>query len=62
VTTEEKLPYHLWIFGQADNRRVPVEFHQELTQEWLTKTRDMILAQKQKVVDCFNARGYQGLR
>jgi hypothetical protein len=62
VTIEEKLPFHLWKFGKPDNRRVPIEFHQELTLEWLTKTRDMILAQKQKVIDCFNARGYQGLR
>jgi hypothetical protein len=60
VTTDEKLPFTLWL--KPDERPVPVEFHQELTQEWLTKTRDMILDQKQKVIDCFNARGYQGLR
>jgi hypothetical protein len=62
MTTEEKLPFTLWLFGKPYDRRVPVEFQQELTLEWLTKTRDMILAQKQKVIDCFNARGYQGLR
>jgi hypothetical protein len=62
VTTEEKLPFTLWKFGQPENGRVPVEFCKELTVEWLTTTRDMILDQKQKVIDCFNARSYQGLR
>jgi hypothetical protein len=62
VTTEEKLPFRLWKFGKPENGRVPVEFYKELTVEWLTETRDMILTEKQKVVDCFKARGYQGLQ
>jgi hypothetical protein len=62
VTSEEELPFKLWKFGKPENGRVPVEFYKELTVEWLTETRDTILAQKQKVIDCFSARGYQGLR
>jgi hypothetical protein len=62
ITSEEKLPYQLWKFGQPKNGRVPVEFYKELTVEWLTETKRLIDAQRQKVVDCFKARGYQGLR
>jgi hypothetical protein len=62
VTTEEKLPFQLWKFGKPENGRVPIEFYKELTVEWLTQTRDMLLNEKQKVIDCFNARGYTGLR
>jgi hypothetical protein len=32
-----------------------------VTKEWLMKTSSNIDAQRQKVVDCFNARGYKGL-
>jgi hypothetical protein len=62
ITTEEKLPFQLWKFGKPENGRVPVEFYKELTVEWLTQTRDMLLTEKQKDVDCFSARGYKGLR
>jgi hypothetical protein len=62
LATEQQPPFRLWKFGRAKNGRVPVEFCQELTEEWLTSTRNLIDSQKQKVVDCFIARGYKGLR
>jgi hypothetical protein len=62
LASEEKVPYHLWKFGKPNNGRVPVEFYKELTVEWLTDTRNMVDAERQKVVDCFKARGYHGLR
>jgi hypothetical protein len=62
LATEQQPPFRLWKFGRPKNGRVPVEFCQELTEVWLSSTRDMIEAQKQKVVDCFIARGYKGLR
>ncbi len=62
LASEQKPPYRLWKFGHPKDGRVPIEFSEELTVEWLTRTRNMIDAQRQKVVDCFNARGYKGLR
>jgi hypothetical protein len=55
-------PYRLWKFGKPKDNRVPVEFCEELTVEWLRAKSDMIFAEKQKVLDCFNARGYKGLQ
>jgi hypothetical protein len=62
LASEQKLPYQLWKFGKPNNGRVPVEFYKELTVEWLTEAKNLIDAQRQKVVDCFKARDYQGLR
>ena len=39
-----------------------IEFCEELTAEWLKKTTLLVDQQRQKGVDCFHARGYQGLR
>ncbi len=61
VTTRE-LPFRLWKFGANRNGQVAIEFSEELTAEWLKSTSDMIFREKQKVLDCFAARGYEGLR
>jgi hypothetical protein len=61
VTTKE-LPFRLWKFGPRKNGHVEIEFSEELTADWLKNTTAMIDLEKQKVLDCFNARGYQGLR
>jgi hypothetical protein len=60
VTTKE-LPFRLWKFGPRKNGNVDIEFSEELTADWLKKTSAMIFGEKQKVIDCFAARGYQGL-
>jgi hypothetical protein len=60
-TSKEQLPFRLWKFGRPNNGRVPVEFCEQLTAEWLRQTSGMIDRQRQKVVDCFKARRYQGL-
>jgi hypothetical protein len=60
--TSTVIPARLWKFGQAKQGRVKVEFNEELTPEWLKKTYLMIDGEQQKVVDCFKARGDQGLR
>jgi hypothetical protein len=62
LLTGNELPYRLWRFGRPKNGRVQVEFSEELTLEWLRSKSDMIYSQKQKVLDCFNARGYKGLQ
>lgn len=55
-------PYRLWKFGKPKDHRVPVEFCEELTVEWLRAKSDMIFAEKEKVLVCFNVRGYKGLQ
>jgi hypothetical protein len=61
VTTKE-LPFRLWKFGPRTNGRVDIEFSEELTAEWLKATTAQIDSEKQKVLDCFAARKYEGLR
>jgi hypothetical protein len=60
VTTKE-LPFRLWKFGAHKGGDVEIEFSEELTADWLKKTAATIDQQKQKVLDRFKARGYQGL-
>jgi hypothetical protein len=61
VTTGE-LPATLWKFGEPVNGRVPIEFCEVLTLDYLTKTWKMIDSERGKVVACFKARQYEGLR
>jgi hypothetical protein len=63
LITYDQFPTRLWKFGVATkDHRVPIEFCEELTVEWLTGKSNWIERQKQNVVDCFKARGYHGLR
>jgi hypothetical protein len=62
LTPKEEFPARLWKFGQPKKGRVKIEFCEELTVEWLKRTSDMIYDQKQKVINCFDARGYQRLQ
>ena len=62
LVTANVLPARLWKFGRPKNGIVEIEFSEELTAEWLKAKSDMIYREKQKVLDCFAARGYQGLR
>jgi hypothetical protein len=62
LLTSTELPARLWKFGSSKKKRVKIEFCEELTVEWLKSTSTMIDRERQKVVDCFQARGYKGLR
>jgi hypothetical protein len=62
LTALKQPPYRLWKFGTASDHRVPIEFCKELTSEWLREKSDMIYTEKEKVISCFNARGYRGLQ
>lgn len=62
LLTSTEIPARLWKFSHAKQGKVKVEFNEELTPDWLKKTYLMIDGERQKVVDCFKARGYQGLR
>lgn len=61
VTTNE-LPATLWKFGKPTNGRVPVEYCSVLTPEYLVQTSNYVGREKDKVVSCFQSRGYKGLR
>jgi hypothetical protein len=59
----KEIPARLWKFGSHKlGQVVDIEFCEELTADWLKKTTLIVDRQRQKVVDCFHARGYQGLR
>jgi hypothetical protein len=62
LLTSTEIPARLWKFGPHKFGQVDVEFCEELTAEWLTNTTRMLDQQRKKVIDCFHARGYQGLR
>jgi hypothetical protein len=61
LVTIKELPFRLWKFGPRKDGHVDIEFSEELTADWLKGTSAMIVREKQKVLDCFAARGYQGL-
>jgi len=62
LVTAAALPYTLWKFGEPINTRVKVEFCETLTSEWLKKTWLQIDAEREKVMQCFKSRKYEGLR
>jgi hypothetical protein len=62
LLTYNEFPARLWKFGIAKDGRVPVEFCEELTVEWLKEKSNWVDRLRQGVVDCFKVRGYQGLR
>jgi len=62
-TEETHFPARLWKFGRPDgDGNATVEFCQLLTPEWLLKTHNNIARQYAKVLSCFSARKYKGLR
>ena len=62
LVTPTELPARLWKFATGSkNGRVAIEFSEELTLDWLKAKALMIGSEKDKVVECFNARGYEGL-
>ncbi len=62
LLTDDTLPYRLWKFGKKLNGRIIIESCEELTLDWLKAKSEMIYREKEKVVDCFKARSYEGLR
>lgn len=62
LVTETEIPATLWKFGPSKDGRVPVEFCETLTKEWMVKTSNFIAREIQKVLSCFAGRRYEGLR
>jgi hypothetical protein len=61
LVTENEFPARLWKFGIAKDGRVPIEFCEKVSTEWLKTKVQLIFKQKEKVVDYFESRGYQGI-
>jgi hypothetical protein len=61
LLTPTELPARLWKFGRAKKGSVKIDFGEELTLEWLKNAALMIDREKDKVVACFRAHGYEGL-
>jgi hypothetical protein len=61
LVTEADFPATLWKFGRAEKGNVPVEFSEALTEEWLVKTNNSVVQEKDKVIACSKARGYEAL-
>jgi hypothetical protein len=56
-------PFELWKFGKANSDgKMPVEFSEPLTQEWLKSKWLLIDNERQKVLECSKDRGYKRLR
>lgn len=62
LLTSTEIPARLWNFTRSKNGRMKIEFSEELSAEWLKSTWLSIDGERQKVVDCFKARRYEGLR
>jgi hypothetical protein len=58
VAPLKDVPLTLWKFGRQSSGRVPIEFHDVLTKEWLEETWKYVDQQKTLVVTCSKERGY----
>jgi hypothetical protein len=58
VAPTKEYPLTLWKFGHVKSGRVPIEYNQVLTMEWLEKTWKAINQQKERVDACSKQRGY----
>jgi hypothetical protein len=62
LLTTGEIPARLYNFIGSKKGHMEIEFNEELTAAWLKATWLRIDGERQKVVDCFKARGYNGLR
>lgn len=60
--SDPKPPFELWKFGKAKDGKMPVEFAETLTEDWLKSRWLLVHEQQQKVVNCAKARGYKRLK
>lgn len=60
---DPKPPFELWKFGKANSEgKMPVEFSETLTQDWLKLKWLMVEKEAQKIIECSKSRGYKRLR
>jgi hypothetical protein len=58
VAPTKEYPLTLWKFGPVKSGRVPIEYNEVLTVEWLDQTWKMINQQNELVTACSKQRGY----
>jgi hypothetical protein len=58
VAPSKEFPLTLWKFGRVKSGKVPIEFNQVLTTDWLDKTWKDINKQKERVDACCRQREY----
>jgi hypothetical protein len=58
VAPSNEFPLTLWKFGLVKSGRVPIEYNEVLTVEWLDETWKTINRQKELVTACSKQRGY----
>ena len=58
IAPTKDFPWRLWKFGRVKSGRVPIEYNEELTVDWLDKTWKMIDQHEQTVDACSKQRGY----
>jgi hypothetical protein len=56
LVTADVFPMTLWKFGRPKDGRVPIEFFEVLTKEWLVAKRNKLFNEKEKVLNLFKAR------
>jgi hypothetical protein len=56
VAPTKEYPLTLWKFGREVSGRIPIEFNEVLTSDWLEKAWKMINQQKDRVDACSNDR------
>jgi hypothetical protein len=57
VAPTKEYPLTLWKFGREVSGRIPIEFNEVLTSDWLEKAWKMINQQKDRVDACSKQRG-----
>lgn len=55
-------PATLYKFGIANNGKIPIEFRETLTIEWMGKIRTDLRNDHRRVAECFNGRNFNGAR
>jgi len=58
VAPMNEYPLTMWKFGPPKSGRVPIEYNEVLTVDWLDKTWKLINQQKELVTTCSEKRGY----
>lgn len=61
LLTYHELPARLWKFSGGKKGRVNIDFSEELTVDYMKGKAALIEQEKNKVIECFKARGYVGL-
>jgi hypothetical protein len=60
--SDPKPPYELWKFAKSKDGKMPVEFSETLTQDWLKAKWELVDSERKKVVACSTSRGYKLLK